>query len=137
MKRNLFLGLMCFFWLLTGACGMESEEKEAEVRLVASGISAGYFESDGILEPMDVGELIEKLSRLEGGMAIEDVADVFGKEPFTVIESNSDIYEYCSGDITIRLWGKELYIVEVEYDESRIRLELHPEPLFSEGAAGE
>lgn len=137
MKRNLVVWIMSFFLLAIGACGTESEVKEPEEGPVVSGISAGYFESDGILEPMDVGELIEKLSRLKEGMPIEDVIGVFGKEPFTVIESNSDIYEYYSGDITIRLWGKELYIVEVEYGESWIRLELWSELPINEGGGEE
>jgi len=115
-------------------CAMSCKAKDPEEKgaTVVTGISAGYFDSDGILKPMDAGELIGKLSRLTEGMAIEEVVGVFGKEPFTVIETGEDVYQYYCGDITITLWGKELYIVEVEYDESWIRLELHPEPLFRE-----
>lgn len=135
MRKRVAAIVAAFAVIGTVFGGCKGKEAEEKVVTVASGISAGYFDSDGIIEPMDAGELIEKLSRLTEGMAIEDVIGVFGKEPFTVIESNSDIYEYYSGDITIRLWGKELYIVEVEYDESWIRLELHPKPLFRENDA--
>ena len=129
MKRNLVVWIISFFLLAIGACGTESEVKEPEEGPVVSGISAGYFESDGILGPMDVGELIEKLSRLKEGMPIEDVIGVFGKEPFTVIETGEDVYQYYSGDITITLWGKELFQVKVMVDhgESCIWLSLQPE----------
>jgi len=137
MKRSLVVWIMSFFLAAMGACGMEPETKVAAVSPVATGISLGYFESDGILEPMDTGELIEKLSRLKEGMPIEEVIGVFGKEPFTVIETNEDVYQYYSGDITITLWGRELFIVEVKYDESWIRLQLHPDFPVSEGEAEE
>lgn len=131
-RRKIFSVLLITFVITCCAMSCKAKEPEEKGATVATGISAGYFDSDGILKPMDAGELIAKLSWLEAGMAIEDVVDVFGKEPFTVIETGEDVYQYYSGDITITLWGKELYIVKVEYDESWIRLELHPEPLLSE-----
>lgn len=120
-------------------CIMGCKVKEPEEKGVtdALGISDGYFDSDGIIESMDATELIAKLSLLEAGMAIEDVVDVFGKEPFTIIETGEDVYQYYCGDITITLWGKELFQVEVMVDngESCIWLALQPETMIRENEA--
>lgn len=134
MRKKYVSLLLVLVLIICCAMGCKTKELEEKGATVATGISAGYFDSEGILEPMDAGELIAKLSRLEAGMAIEDVVDVFGKEPFTVIETGEDVYQYYCGDITITLWGKELFQVEVTVDngESCIWLALQPETMIRE-----
>lgn len=80
--------------------------------------------SDGIIEKMNTKELITKLSKLNNSMTKADIVSIFGKEPYIPIELNSNIYDYFSGEIHIRLWGDPIYQVIVEYGESSITIDL-------------
>ena len=55
---------------------------------------------------------------------LDEVIKIFRKEPFMVKESNENIFKYYSGDITITLWGTELFQVIVEYKDSTIMIAL-------------
>ncbi len=59
----------------------------------------------GFLAPMSAEELIQKLSKLDENSTMSDVVNVFGKEPHMIVEANSDLWEYFSGDIRIGLSG--------------------------------
>ena len=82
------------------------------------------LESDGIIEPMTTNTLVKKLSMLRRGTTLDEIIEIFGKEPFVVKETNGDIFKYYIGDVTVTLWGTELFQVEVECDNSVFRLDL-------------
>lgn len=81
-------------------------------------------QSDGIIEEMNSKEFIKTLSKLNEHTTLEDLVGIFGKEPYIPIEMNSDIYDYFSGDIHIRLWGNPLYQATVTYDEEILVIDL-------------
>jgi hypothetical protein len=81
--------------------------------------------NDGIIAPMGVDELIQKLSRLNKNSTKSDLEAIFGKSPYDMAEANSYIYTYYSGDIIIRLWGDPLFQVIVTYKESNIAINLN------------
>lgn len=130
---RLLIIVISVMFILTG-CGtiyLESESIAADTNNVASteqptiqAIDSKILESDGIIEPMDSNELITKLAALYKGLSLDEVIKIFRKEPFMVKESNENIFKYYSGDITITLWGTELFQVIVEYKDSTIMIAL-------------
>lgn len=130
--RLLIIAISAMF-ILTG-CEMiflGSERISVEMNNVASAeqptiqaIDNKVLESDGIIEPMDSNELITKLAELNKGSSLEEVIKIFGKEPFMVKEASSNIFKYYSGDITITLWGTELFQAAVEYEDHIIMIAL-------------
>ena len=85
------------------------------------GVDNNVLESDGIIEPMDSDELETKLSALYKDQTLDEIIKLFGKEPFYVKETNENVFEYYSGEITIRLWGLPLFQACVE-DKNGIRM---------------
>lgn len=79
---------------------------------------------DGVIEEMSAKELVKTLSKLNEHTTREDLVKIFGKEPYMPIEMNSDIYDYFSGDIHIRLCGNPLYQATVTYDEEILVIDL-------------
>lgn len=136
--RSLIIAISVMF-LLTG-CGTISSENEkisAEMNNVVStenlslqGIDNKVLESDGIIEPMDSKELITKLAALYKGLSLEEVIKIFGKEPFMVKEASANVFKYYSGDITITLWGTELFQAAVEYEDYTVMVALDNEALL-------
>ena len=72
-------------------------------------IAKKVMKSDGVLAEMSIGELTEKLSKLNKKTTMTDLIDIFGKEPHMVIEADSNLYNYFCGDVQICLWGVDLY----------------------------
>lgn len=87
-------------------------------------IDKNILESGGMIEQMTTDTLVKKLSMLQKGTTLDEMIEIFGKEPFAVKEANENIFKYYIGDITITLWGTELFQVEVECDNSVFRLDL-------------
>ncbi len=87
-------------------------------------IPDSVLESDGIIAPMEAGELVEKLAKLKAYMTLDEIIALFGKEPFMVKESNENIFKYYSGDVTITLWGTQLFQVIVECNGSALPVDL-------------
>lgn len=130
--RPLIIAISVMF-LLTGCKKISSENERiaTEMNNVASaeqpikqGIDIKVFESDGIIEPMDSNELITKLAALYKGSSLEEVIKIFGKEPFMVKGASANIFKYYSGDITITLWGTELFQAAVEYEDHTVMITL-------------
>ena len=69
--------------------------------------------------------MITKLSKLKERMSIDDVIDIFGKEPFVVKETGMDIFVYHSGDIEITLTGASLWMVTVRYNDCVFSIDLN------------
>ena len=88
---------------LTSDSDLKSQEKNAEQ------IAEKVTKSDGVLAEMSIGELTEKLSKLNKKTTMTDLIDIFGKEPHMVIEADSNLYNYFCGDVQICLWGVDLY----------------------------
>lgn len=82
------------------------------------------LESDGIIEPMTTNTLVKKLSMLRRGTTLDEIIEIFGKEPFVVKETNGDIFKYYIGDVTVTLWGTELFQAQVECDNSAFMVDL-------------
>lgn len=87
-------------------------------------IPDSVLESDGIIAPMEAGELVEKLAKLKAYMTLDEIIALFGKEPFMVKESNENIFKYYSGDVTITLWGTQLFQAIVECNGSALPVDL-------------
>lgn len=127
--KKITLALCLIFTLSLAGCTVTTTENNSLDTEKLENIStknndSKVLESDGILEPMYSNELISKLAALYAGMSINEVSMVFGKEPFDVKETNSYVFKYFSGDITITLWGTELYQATVEYNDSIVMLSL-------------
>lgn len=133
MKRILLLVLMAMLFL----CGCSNNKKSVENSATGSDVNSqeeysmqvtdsqdasdkeeyNYNEqiaekvtkSDGVLEKMRIGELTEKLSKLNKKTTMTDLIDIFGKAPHMVIEADSNLYNYFCGDVQICLWGVDLY----------------------------
>ena len=132
-RYRLLIIVISVMFILTGCrtISSESERISADTNNVASteqptirAIDSKILESDGIIEPMDSNELITKLAALYKGLSLDEVIKLFGKEPFMVKEANSCIFQYYSGDITITLWGTELFQAIVEYKDSTVMIVL-------------
>ena len=84
--------------------------------------------SDGIIEPMSIEELIEKLSMLNEKTTMVDVVEIFGKTPCLPMMVSVDVFYYYCGDIQINIWGgnygETIYRVEVIYNESMFTVNL-------------
>ncbi len=136
MKRLIAVALIMVFSLLTVACNKvkdkQSDVSENEYETVSdiASTTAPYFisdsvyASDGIIEPLNQNDLITKLSRLKAGMLLDEVIEIFGKEPFVVRETGVDMFVYYSGDITITLWGTSLFQAMVDYNDSSVWIDL-------------
>ncbi len=98
-------------------------ETDSEISAIVT-FDGSILESDGIIEPMDTKELIEKLSALKMDMTPDEVTALFGKEPYLVQEANSMIFKYFSGDVTITLWGTQLFQATVECGGSEVAIAL-------------
>jgi len=122
MKRLILLGLITI--LFFSGC-VNQELKGGDAMTNTDDISY----SDGIIAPMSAEELIQKLSKLNKNTTMADAIKIFGKEPRMVIEADSDIWEYFSGDITISLSGINsfdgiLYQAILSYGDSGITIDL-------------
>lgn len=122
MKRILVLSLMVML-IISGCTFKENKD------IVSTPISDNIQNGEGVIAPMSAEELIQKLSKLNENMKMSDVINVFGKEPRMVIETNSNIWEYFSGDITISLVGigvtdTPLYQVLLSHGDSNIEIKL-------------
>jgi len=135
MKRILVLALISL--LLFSACAKEVSEAEStpdddgiilpidseESTPETDGKYSG--DSDGVIPPMSAEELIEKLSMLNENTTMDDVVEIFGKEPYMLADLNSNAWNYFSGDVVISLsgislHGGSLYRAVVAYGDSII-----------------
>ncbi|WP_028519879.1 hypothetical protein [Ruminococcus flavefaciens] len=87
-------------------------------------IDENVLESDGVIEPMNTNTLVKKLSMLRKGTTLDEMTEIFGKEPFIVKETNENIFKYYIGDITVTLWGTELFQATVECMDSVFSIDL-------------
>ncbi len=87
-------------------------------------IDENVFESDGVIESMSTNTLVKKLSMLQKGTTLDEMIEIFDKEPFVVKETNENIFKYYIGDITVTLWGTKLFQAEVECDNSVFFIDL-------------
>lgn len=95
-------------------------------RLDNYAVDSSILKSDGVIEEMDATILIKKLALLHKGANLDEVIRVFGKEPFFA-PTGTPMFKYYSGDITITLWGTELYQVRVEYKDYYINIDIGDE----------
>ena len=131
MKKIYVPILLSILACIMYGCGKGNSESESisvdENKIIVTeqptlkGIDNKVFESDGIIEPMDSDELETKLSALYKDQTLDEIIKLFGKEPFYVKETNENVFEYYSGEITIRLWGLPLFQACVE-DKNGIRM---------------
>ena len=112
-------------------CGEKFSEDEIMSTCINStenvkiqGLDENVIRSDGVIEPMTTNNLVKKLSMLHNGTTLEEMIEIFDKEPFVVKESNENIFKYYIGDITVTLWGTELFQVAVECDNSVFMIDL-------------
>ncbi len=110
-------------------------EKNSEGEIMSTGINStedakiqaideNVLESDGVIEPMNTNTLVKKLSMLRKGTTLDEMTEIFGKEPFIVKETNENIFKYYIGDITVTLWGTELFQATVECMDSVFSIDL-------------
>jgi len=81
-----------------GPTGMTGEESMPTVPVTSQA-------TDGVLAPMTAEALTSKLARLDLTTTMEDAITIFGGRPSMVVEADSDLWEYVSGNVVIRLWG--------------------------------
>ena len=134
MKKLLFTGLALILAATAFSCGnnQESARESTAMNNTSSieqptllGIDDSVSMSDGIIPTLDQNELITKLSALHEGTSLDEVIRIFGKEPYWVKEANENIFKYFSGDITITLWGTQLFQAAVEYKDSTLMIDLN------------
>lgn len=99
-------------------------------------IPADVAESDGIIEPLDANELITKLSFLHYDMTLDEITDVFGKEP-QLGGSGVPIFTYYSGDIAIKLWGPTLWQAAVVFRDQFLALDIGAPPTYKMAESGQ
>lgn len=99
---------------------MNNDTVQSEIKAIPDAVT----ESDGVIAPMESEELVKKLSMLQNGTTLDEITKIFGKAPFMVEEANTQIFKYYSGDITITLWGAELFQATVECMDSVFSIDL-------------
>lgn len=132
MKRLISLILLISIAISIYGCGKVASESEVistnmnndTVQSEIKAIPDAVTESDGVIAPMESEELVKKLSMLQNGTTLDEITKIFGKAPFMVEEANTQIFKYYSGDITITLWGTELFQATVECMDSVFSIDL-------------
>ena len=99
---------------------MNNDTVQSEIKAIPDAVT----ESDGVIAPMESEELVKRLSMLQNGTTLDEITKIFGKAPFMVEEANTQIFKYYSGDITITLWGTELFQATVECMDSVFSIDL-------------
>lgn len=132
MKRLISSILLIAIAISIYGCGKVASESEVistnmnndTVQIEIKAIPDAVTESDGVIAPMESEELVKKLSMLQNGTTLDEITKIFGKAPFMVEEANTQIFKYYSGDITITLWGTELFQATVECMDSVFSIDL-------------
>ena len=102
---------------------MNNDTVQSEIKAIPDAVT----ESDGVIAPMESEELVKKLSMLQNGTTLDEITKIFGKAPFMVEEANTQIFIFFIdklGDITITLWGTELFQATVECMDSVFSIDL-------------
>lgn len=132
MKKILFASILILFVAIVVFCGSLTVKGESSTMSNTSSnsqsmidvVESNVLESDGIIDPLDQNGLVTKLAALKADMSLDEIIDIFGKEPFMVKESGTQIFKYYSGDITISLWGTRLSQVQLEYNDAVLYIDL-------------
>ena len=132
MKKILFASILILFVAMAVFCGSLTAKGEnstmsntnSSSESMIDVVESNVLESDGIIDPLDQNSLVTKLAALKAGMSLDEIIAIFGKEPFMVKESGSQIFKYYSGDITISLWGTRLSKVQIEYNDAVLHIDL-------------